>query len=34
MGAATQDYDALLFGSPIIVRNLNISGKEHYLVEE
>ncbi len=26
-GAATQDYDALLFGSPIIVRNLNISGK-------
>ncbi len=24
---ATQDYDALLFGSPTIIRNLNITGK-------
>ncbi|MBI2583999.1 MAG: flap endonuclease-1 [Candidatus Aenigmarchaeota archaeon] len=27
---ATQDYDALLFGSPRIVRNLSISGRRKY----
>jgi len=27
---ATQDYDALLFGSPRIVRNLSLSGKRRY----
>jgi len=25
--AATQDYDALLFGSPLVVRNLNVTGR-------
>ncbi|MEK6902217.1 MAG: flap structure-specific endonuclease, partial [archaeon] len=25
--AATQDYDALLFGSPIVIRNMGVTGK-------
>ena len=26
--AASQDYDTLLFGSPLLVRNLTIAGKK------